>query len=88
MVHTTLEVRRHHYLVVSGDEGLVAKRHSNLFQGMSGSLDVVEVGETRREQAESGDDQVEVAVDACESVWRNHANDEVENPVGRLEGCQ
>jgi len=51
---------------------------------MPGSFNVIEIRETRREQAEAGDDKVEVAVDACESVWRNHADDEVENPVGRL----
>jgi hypothetical protein len=87
MVHTTLEVRCHHHLVVSGDEGLVAKRHSDLLQRVAGGLDVVEVRETRREQTEPSDDQVEVAVDTCESVWRNHADNEVENPVGCLSDC-
>jgi hypothetical protein len=84
MVYTTLKIRSHHYLLVSGDEGLIAKRHSDLFQRVAGSLNVVEVREARREQAEAGDDQVEVTVDACEGVWRYHADDEVEDPVGSL----
>lgn len=78
------QLRLCHNLFIAVQESLVAKGNRNLLQGMSGSLDVVKPRETRGEQAEPGDDEVEVAVDSGERVRGDHTDNEVEDPVG---GC-
>lgn len=84
MVHAALQVRSFHHFLIPGHERLIAKRHGDLFQRMPGCLDIVEVRETRGEEAEAGDDDVEVAADSGEGVGRDHADYEVEDPVGCL----
>lgn len=86
MLHSTLQVRSDHDFLIPRDESLIAESDSDFFQRVARSLDVVEVRKTSREQAEAGDDEVEVPVNPCERIGRDHADNEVEDPVGCLVG--
>jgi hypothetical protein len=81
---TALEISSFHHLLIARSECLVAKGYSDLFQSVPGSFDIVEVRKPGGEQAEAGNDKVEVAVDASESIRRNHADNEIEDPVRSL----
>jgi hypothetical protein len=80
-MNTALEIRSPNDLRIIIFKRLVAKRSRNLFKRVPSGLNIVEPREASGEEAEAGDDQVEVAVNAGESVGRNHADDEVEDPV-------
>src|SRR5690242_11263200 len=71
------------HLFITVSKGLVAKSDSNFFQGVAGRLNIVEVYQSSREEAEGCDDQVEVSTNPSECIGRHHANNEVENPVAR-----
>ena len=83
-----LEIGSNHHLLVPRRERLVTKGHSNLLQCMASSFDVVPVSKSSREQAKPGNDEVKVSTDPSESIWRYHADDKIENPVGRLDDSQ
>ena len=83
-----LEIGGTHHLLVPRRERLVAKGHSNLLQCMASSFDVVPVCKSSREQAEASNDEVKVSTDPGESIWRYHADDEIENPIGCLDDSQ
>jgi hypothetical protein len=84
MMDTALEISSFHHLLVARSECLVAEGYSNLFQGMPGSFDIVEIRKPGGEQAEAGNDKVKVAVNAGESIRRYHANNEIEDPIRSL----
>jgi hypothetical protein len=88
VMDAAFEISSLHHLLVARSECLVAEGYSDLFQSMPGSLDIVEVRKPCGEQAEAGNDKVEVAVNASESIRRYHANDEIEDPVGSLSNSQ
>jgi hypothetical protein len=83
-MNAALEIGSGHHFVVPRRERLIAESHSDFLQRVTSSLDVVPVSKSGREQAETGDNEVEVATDAGESIGRDHADDEIENPVGSL----
>lgn len=88
VMDTALEIGGDHHLFVPRRERLVAKGHSNFLQCMASSFDVVPVSKASGEQAEASNDEVKVAADPSESIWRYHADDEIENPVGCLDDSQ
>jgi hypothetical protein len=85
VVDAALEICGRHHLFISRCERLITEGHSNFLQRVASSFDVVPVSQSSGEQAEASDDQVEIATDACESIWRNHADDEIEDPIGSLD---
>jgi hypothetical protein len=80
-MNATLQISSLHHLLVARSECLVAEGYSDLFQSVPCSLDIVKVRKPCGEQAEAGNDKVEIAVNASESIRRYHADNEIEDPV-------
>jgi len=60
---------------------LVSECDRNLLESTPSRFHIVEVTQTRGEKTEARNDNVEVPANASECIWRDHSDDEVEDPV-------
>lgn len=81
-----LGAMRSHDLIVTGLERFVTESHCYLFKSVACGFDVIRPGQDGGGQTETRDDEVEVPANPRKSIWRDHADDEVEDLQGVSRG--